>query len=72
MINPNKLIVWYHRTTDRARGTKLYRAGLDVPHLYSRLSRRTFRTATEAVEYGERVKVRWIRLYNVAIYLTAP
>jgi hypothetical protein len=64
MINPNRIIVWYSRRTDRARGTKCYHAGLDLPPTYTRISRRKFRTATEAVEYGERAKARWIRLYT--------
>ena len=66
MINPNHLETWRHRHTDRARGSKSYRVGFAMPGV-SMISRRKFRTATEAVEYGDRVIARWKRLYAVAI-----
>ena len=70
MIDPNSLQIWKHKITDRARGTKVYKAGFGMPG-YAQLSRRKFRTATEAVSYGLRVIIRWKRLYQAAVELQA-
>lgn len=67
MINPNQLVVWKQKFLDRAHGKKYYRAGFDLQSGYSNFSRRVFGTATEAMDYGKRVKARWIRLYNAAV-----
>jgi len=66
MINPRQLNIWSNKFSDRARGYKHYRAGFDMPG-FSRLTRRHFKTASEALEYGQRVKVRWCRLYDAAV-----
>lgn len=70
MINPNKLIVWSQKFKNRAQGTKYYRAGFDMPSTgYSNFARRRFDTASEAIQYGLRVKARWCRLYAAAVNL---
>jgi hypothetical protein len=66
MINPHLLEVWKQKFVNRARGTKIYRAGFDMLG-YSKMSRKTFRTASDALMYGGQVKVRWCRLYDAAI-----
>lgn len=69
MINPHLTTTWYLKRADRARGTKTYHAGFDLPAGAARVSRKRHKTATEAIDYGKRVKVRWIRLYNAAVLL---
>ena len=70
MINPNNLQIYKHKFTSRARGTKYYKAGFAMPG-YAQVSRRKFRTTTEAVSYGLRVIIRWKRLYAAAVELQA-
>lgn len=63
MINPNILVVEKVKLVDRARGKKVYAfrfAGFKLGH-------RIFKTATEALEYGRRVKSRYCRLYEAAV-----
>ena len=70
MINPSALHVHQYRYSDRARGTKFYRAGFDMPG-YARVSRKPFKTATAALDYGARLLARWERLYQAAILAQA-
>lgn len=62
MIDPNLLKIRHQRFADRARGTKFYRAEFKTIGGMSHFSRRQFRTATDAEDYGARVKLRWMRL----------
>jgi hypothetical protein len=66
MINPRKVQTWHQRFFDRACGRKIYRTGFQLGQM-DRFSRKTSRTATEAEEYGARVIVRWVRLYDAAV-----
>jgi len=67
MINPRLISpTWHQRFVDRARGKKHYRAGFEIAGV-ARFSRRTFRTALEADQYGVRVLLRWICLYDYTI-----
>lgn len=69
LVNPRLLSVRHVRLTIRSRGVKVYRAGFYGHGGYSveKVSRREFRTATEAVEYGFRVLSRWQCLYDAAV-----
>lgn len=66
ITNPHLIQSWHQRFTDRARGVKTYRAGFQIGQV-ERYSRAKFRTASEADDYGDRLKLRWIRLYDALI-----
>lgn len=66
MVNPRMVKSYHQRFSDRARGKKFYRAGFELRGV-ARFSRRSFRTASEAEDYGARVLLRWFRLYGAAL-----
>ena len=66
MTNPRKVRTWHTRINDRARGRKFYRVAFELPQ-HTRVSRKTFPTATEAQEYALKVILRWMRLYDAAL-----
>lgn len=71
MINPNSLEVWHQKFTSRAHGTKFYRACFEAGS-FSKVSRKQFKTATEASVYAVAVVERWKRLYDAAILSMLP
>lgn len=65
MINPRRLTATYKRVNDpRFAGGRYYQ-----PFLHKRTCR-TFRRASEALAYVERLQARWIRLYDVAMIIS--
>lgn len=68
LINPHLLRTahkpWF---LDQFAGKKFYYAVLIGTQVYR--ARRTFRRAPDAEWYAKRLKVRWIRLYEVTIKL---
>lgn len=66
MINPRMVRTWSERFNDRARGTKFYRAGFEMPG-HAKFSLAKFRTKTDAEEYAVKVILRWMRLYDAAL-----
>ena len=62
MINPHLYEPMYKRVeSQRFAGAKHYQPIVAI------FTRRTFRRASEAKEYAERVHARWCRLYEAAI-----
>lgn len=70
MINPRMVQTWHEKFTDRARGKKFYRTGFELPG-HAKFSRRAFRSASEAEDYGVKVLLRWFRLYDAAVLAMA-
>ena len=66
MTNPRKVRTWSEKFTSRAKGMKFYRTGFELGE-YAKFSARSFRTASDAEQYGVRVLLRWMRLYDAAI-----
>lgn len=66
LVNPRMVQTWHEKFSDRARGTKFYRTGFELPG-HAKFSRRTSKTASEAEDYGVRVLLRWFRLYDAAV-----
>lgn len=67
LINPNNLQAKHKKWLDpRFAGGKFYMPFLSGPG-FTRGCRRVFKRASEAEAYGQRVRERWIRLYEAAI-----
>jgi hypothetical protein len=60
MINPHLVQPKYAKVIEPTRARKYYVSKIGQ----SRIARKTFRTATEAMNYSERVIVRWRRLFD--------
>ncbi len=67
MINPRRITHWHQKFSSRSHGGKFYRTGFQMSPEISRFSRAKFKTATQAEDYGARLILRWIRLYDAAI-----
>lgn len=67
MLNPNELVVSKQVIKNKASGEKAYCAVFTIPSFGFDFSKKIFRTASEALEYGQKVKARWMRLYDAAI-----
>lgn len=67
MINPRQITHWHQKFSRRSHGDKFYRTGFQMSHGISRFSRAQFKTATQAEDYGARLILRWMRLYDAAI-----
>lgn len=67
MLNPNELVIGKQVIKNKARGEKVYCAVFTIPSFGFDFSKRIFETASEALEYGQKVKARWCRLYDAAI-----
>jgi len=64
-INPHDIKIGYKKFSYPNRGIKFYMATFHILGTGStKMSRRAFRTATRAHDYGVRVVARWIRLYD--------
>lgn len=66
MINPRQIRTRSEKFTFRSTGKKLYRTGFLMRNI-EQFSRQSFRTASEAHDYGVRVVLRWQRLYDAEI-----
>jgi len=73
-INPKLVKTWHQKFLDRARGTKFYRTGFELPGGISKFSSAIFKTASQAELYGTLVLLRWQSLYEAALVqdLTVP
>jgi len=66
MINPYQLKVHRVKYSDRARGTKGYRASFENDG-FAKVSRVKHKTASAAVAHGMNVLIRLRRLYDARI-----
>ena len=67
IIYPYTLKIRTQKFTDGEYGTKYYRAGFDQEYRVTKFSRRKHKRASDAIQYGRRVKARWCRLFEAKL-----